>query len=192
MSGYPQPTYAHDVTHGDAELRSLIDEQQQPPQSLAQQQFYEQQRTVQAQQKQQQQQQQQKTPQQTTQQKQQQQALYGRPVDRSAPSDRPLVQNHFQRNWKDRLLDCGELCLDKFVKLVGPILTLVCLGLIAMITRAYFVDVLPLLNARVCHGASVELLHRYTERAEFHQATVRHGRSGRAQRALPACGSSEP
>ena len=196
MSGYPQPTYAHDVTNGEAERQSLLDEA--PTQPLAQQQFYEQQKAAQAQQQQHQQQHQQQqlpppptkpkaAPQQAKVLVPQQQVLYGRPVDRTV--SQPARPPRAPAGWKDRCLDAGELCLDKFVQLAGPLLTLLCLALIAMITRAYFVDVLPLLNARVCHGASVELLHRYSERAEFHEATVR-GRVGiqdeRSGRFLPA------
>jgi len=81
------------------------------------------------------------------------------------------------RSLKDRCLDGAERGMDFFVKLIGPLLTIVCLCLVALVTRAYFVEVLPLLSARVCHNASDDTLRRYFERQEFHAATVR-GREG--------------
>jgi hypothetical protein len=78
---------------------------------------------------------------------------------------------------KDRLCDLLESAMDLFVRLVGPVLSILCLGLIAMVTRSYFVDVLPLLSARVCHGATDETLRKYAERTEYAPATMR-GRQG--------------
>jgi hypothetical protein len=88
------------------------------------------------------------------------------------------VGSHPQRrSLADRCCLLGERCLDGFVKLIGPVLTLVCLSMIALVTRAYFVEVLPLLSARVCHAASDDTIRRYFERSEFHAAEL-NGRQG--------------
>lgn len=86
-------------------------------------------------------------------------SAYSAAPSSSSPSP-PLSRG--RRRWRDRCLDAGELCLDGFVKLIGPILSVLCIFLICLITRAYFVDVLPLLSARICHGASEQQLARYT------------------------------
>jgi hypothetical protein len=89
---------------------------------------------------------------------------------------------------KTRLLIAGEKCMDVLVRFLGPCLSILCVSLIAFITYVYFTEVFPMLNARVCHGATDDALRRYTARGDWSIETLR-GRIGildsRSGRFLP-------
>lgn len=101
----------------------------------------------------------------------------GNELAQSLPPPPPTQRPRRPRSLKDRLLDIGETLLDYFVRFIGPLLSITCVSLIALVTRAYFVEVLPLLSARVCHGVSDDALRRYAQRTEFVFKSV-DGRSG--------------
>jgi len=68
---------------------------------------------------------------------------------------------------RQRLLLACEACVDRGASIIGPILICACLFLISFVTYEYFVDVLPLLSARVCHGATSESLSLYSHRMQL-------------------------
>ena len=86
-------------------------------------------------------------------------------------------------SFSTRCLLFGEKFLDVFVRFVGPLLSILAVSLIGYITYVYFTEVVPLLNARICHSASDGVIRRYAARGDWIMDEARHGlydrRSGR-------------